>query len=264
MMSFLCRLALKSAMAAKKESVAQCAGPFQYVVGRLDGANTSIKTIQYLAEADTSRVLVALDLKSGLPKCVSPNFAVQYRPSRCGSCSCLFQMDYTPRSTECTTTLPTPKSVPTMGWIRVVLCQRVDFQLPLTLYSGQFWRTLHTLRLTCHALPTWTIGTFGSSGSTCYKHVSSSLQSPDQSTLNSSPPRFRYGERFAKTVLLNYKTKSKSHSGVLEDISKSTVTSSPALLFWASRPPWNKPNHASSESPPRLPSSMRKDSMRRQ
>ena len=62
MMSFLRRLALKSVMAAKKESVAKCAGPLQYGVGRSDGANTTIKTIQYLAEADNSRVLVALDL----------------------------------------------------------------------------------------------------------------------------------------------------------------------------------------------------------
>ena len=62
--SFLRRLALKSVMAAKQESVAKCAGPFQYGVGRPDGANTMIKTIQYLAEADNSRVLVALDLKA--------------------------------------------------------------------------------------------------------------------------------------------------------------------------------------------------------
>ena len=64
MMSSLRRLALKSVMAAEKESVAKCAGPLQYGVGRPDGANTMIKTIQYLAEADNSRVLVALDLKA--------------------------------------------------------------------------------------------------------------------------------------------------------------------------------------------------------
>ena len=65
-MSFLRRLALKSVMAAKKESVAKCALPLLYGVGRTDGANTMIKTIQYLAEADNSRVLVALDLKAAL------------------------------------------------------------------------------------------------------------------------------------------------------------------------------------------------------
>ena len=64
MMSFLRRIALKSVMAAEKESVAKCAGPLQHCVGGPDGANTMIKTIQYLAEADPTRVLVALDLKA--------------------------------------------------------------------------------------------------------------------------------------------------------------------------------------------------------
>ena len=64
MMSFLRRLALKSVMAAKKDPVAKCAGPLQYGVGRPDGANTMIKTTQYLAEADNSRVLAALVLKA--------------------------------------------------------------------------------------------------------------------------------------------------------------------------------------------------------
>ena len=49
-------------MAAKKESVAKCACPLHNGVGRRDGANTMIKTIQYFAEADPKRVLVALDL----------------------------------------------------------------------------------------------------------------------------------------------------------------------------------------------------------
>ena len=55
MMSFLRKLALKSVMAAKKKSVAKCARPFQYGVGKPNGANTMIKTIEYLAEADNSR-----------------------------------------------------------------------------------------------------------------------------------------------------------------------------------------------------------------
>ena len=46
------------------DAAAKCAGPLQYGVGRPDGANTMIKTIQYLAEADNSRVVVALDLKA--------------------------------------------------------------------------------------------------------------------------------------------------------------------------------------------------------
>ena len=63
-MSFLRRRALKSAMAAKKESAAESAGPLEHGVGRRDGANTMIKTIQYLAEADSTRVPVALDFKA--------------------------------------------------------------------------------------------------------------------------------------------------------------------------------------------------------
>ena len=51
-------------MEAKKASTAKCAGPLQYGVERPDGENTMIKTIQYLAEDDPSRVLVALDLKT--------------------------------------------------------------------------------------------------------------------------------------------------------------------------------------------------------
>ena len=54
-MSFLRRLALTSVTAGKKESFAKCAGLLQYGVGRPDGANTMIKTIQYLAEVDPSR-----------------------------------------------------------------------------------------------------------------------------------------------------------------------------------------------------------------
>ena len=63
-MSFLRRRALKPVVAAKKESVAKCAGSIQYGVGRSDGANTMIRTTHYLAEADPTGVLVALDLEA--------------------------------------------------------------------------------------------------------------------------------------------------------------------------------------------------------
>ena len=65
MMSFLRRLALKSVTGSKERiGGPSVLDPFQHGVGRPDGANTMIKTIQYLAEADNSRVLVALDLKA--------------------------------------------------------------------------------------------------------------------------------------------------------------------------------------------------------
>ena len=66
MMSFLRRLALNSVIAAKKTSVIDAAGPLQHGVGCQDGTNKMIKSIQYFAEADQTRVLVALDLKAAL------------------------------------------------------------------------------------------------------------------------------------------------------------------------------------------------------
>ena len=64
MMSFLRRLALKAVTAAKQSSVIEAAGALQHGVGCQDGANKMCKSIQYFAEADTTRVLVALDLKA--------------------------------------------------------------------------------------------------------------------------------------------------------------------------------------------------------
>ena len=64
MMSFLRRLALKAVIAASKSSVIAAAGPLQHGVGCQDGANKMMKSLQYFAEADQTRVLVALDLKA--------------------------------------------------------------------------------------------------------------------------------------------------------------------------------------------------------
>ena len=119
-----------------------------------------------------------------------------------------------PRSKRCTTTLPTPKSVPTAGWIRDVFCQRVDFQLPLTLYSGQFWRNFaHITTQALNSLPTWTTGTCGSNHSTYFRQSLSSRQPPIESTLLYSTPRHRCGKALAWTPFhLSFKTKSHSHS----------------------------------------------------
>ena len=93
----------------------------------------------------------------------------------------------TPRSTECITTLPTPKSLPTVGLIRVVLCQRVDSQLLLTLYSVQLWRSFARITTqTPNSLPTSMTGTCGSNHNSSYKQLLSQLP-PDQSTLVYSP-----------------------------------------------------------------------------
>ena len=141
MMSFLRRLALKSAMAAKIESVAKCAGLLQYGVGRPDGANTMIKTIQYLAEADDSRVLVALDLKAAFPN-VSRRAMLYSIAQTGGDLAAVFSEWYT-GTTEHRMHYDSAytKISANSGWIRVVLCQRVDFQLLLTLCFDQSWRS---------------------------------------------------------------------------------------------------------------------------
>ena len=189
MMSFLRRLALKSVMAAKKESVAKCAGPLQYGVGRPDGANTMIKTIQYLAEADNSRVLVALDLKAAFQN-VSRRAMLRSFPSGTQA----------PRNTECTTTPPTPKSLPTVVWIRVVPCQRVDSQQLLTQYFVQSWRSFALITTQApNSLPIWMTGTCGSNRNFSYRQLLLSQLPPDQSTLLYSPPKHKYGKALAKT-----------------------------------------------------------------
>ena len=142
-----------------------------------------------------------------------------------------------PRSTECTTILPSPKSVPTAGWIRVVLCQRVDFQLLLTQYFVQSWRSFaHITTQAPNSLPTWTIGTCGSSRNAYYRQSLLSQQPPDRSILLYNPPRHRCGKALARTPFhLSSKTRSHSHSAAWEDTCRSMETLSPALSFWESR-----------------------------
>ena len=86
--------------------------------------------------------------------------------------------------------LPTPKSVPTAGWIRVVLCQCVDFQLLLTQYFVQSWRSFaHITTQALNSSPIWTMGICGSNHSIYYRPLLPSLQPQDQSTLLYSAPK---------------------------------------------------------------------------
>ena len=173
-----------------------------------------IKNIQYLAEADHSRVLVPLT--SRLPSrtsLVEPCCSALNKTTRILQPS---SPNFTqgPHSTGCGFSAAID---PILRSVLADICRQFDSSAKLFAYL--------------------VIGTFGSSRSTCHKYLSSLQQPPEQSTLNSSPPRFRYGEPPTKTpFLLNYKTNSERHSVVLEDISKSTVTSSPVLVFWANTP----------------------------
>ena len=154
---------------------------------------------------------------------------------------------------------PAPRSTEA-GWIRVVLCQRVDSQLLWTLYFDQSWRSF--ARITTQApnsLPTWTVGTCGSNCNASYRQLLLSQLPPDQSTLLYSPPRHKYGKALARTPFhLSSKTRSHSLSAAWEDIYKSMETLSPALLFWVSRPPWRKQHTAFRKLPPRWQTSMLK------
>ena len=171
-----------------------------------------------------------------------------------------------PRSTECTTNLLTQKSVPTVGWIRVVPCQRVDFQLLLTQCSVQSWHSF--ARITTQALnslPIWTIGTCGSNRSACYRQSLLSQQPPDRSILLCSPPRHRSWKgscqdpippEFQDKVTLTLSCLG-GHLQIHGDTERS-------LSFWVSRPPWRTQHNAFRKSPPRLQILMLRDSMCRQ
>ena len=229
-MSFLRRLALKSVMAAKKESVAKCAGPLQYGVGKPDGANTMIKTIQYLAEADNSRVLVALDLKAAFQN-VSRRAMLYSIAQTDADLAAVFSKWYTGTTEH--------RMHYDSAYTKITA---VDSQQLLTLYSVQSWHSF--ARITTQApnfLPTLTTGTCGSNRNSSCRQLLLSQMPPDQSTLLYNPPRHKYGKALARTPFHpSSKTRSRSHLVVWEDIYKSTEILSPALSFWVSRSPWRK------------------------
>ena len=73
-----------------------------------------IKTIQYFAQADPSRVLVALDFKAAFQNNVSRPvmlFSIEQNDS---DLAAVFSSTQKPQSTGCTTILPEPTSVPTV------------------------------------------------------------------------------------------------------------------------------------------------------
>ena len=216
---------------SKERISGQVRGPLQYGVGRPDGANTMIKTFQHLAEADNSRVLVALDLKAAFQnvsrRAMLYSIAQTDAESRCG----LFQVVHWHHGAPNALRLSLHQNH-CQQWIRVVLCQRVDSQQLLTQYSVQSWRSF--ARITTQApnsLPTWTTGTCGSNRSASCRQLLSSQQPPDRSILLYSPPKHRCGKALVKTPLHpSSKTRSRSHFVVWEDTYKSMETLSPALL----------------------------------
>ena len=229
-MSFLRRFALKSVMAAKKESVAKCAGPLQYGVGRPDGANTMMKTIQYLAEADNSRVLVALDLKAAFQN-VSHRAMLYSIAQTAADLAAVFSKWYTGTTEH--------RIHYDSAYTKITANSGVDQGCPLSAcgFSADVDPVLRSVmaQLCTHydSLPTLTIGTCGSNRNASYRQSLSSQLLPDQSTLLHSPPRHECGKALARTPFHpSSKTRSRSHLVVWEDTYKSMETLSPALLFW--------------------------------
>ena len=203
MMSFLRRLALKSVMAAKKESEAKCAGPFQYGVGRPDGANTMIKTIQYLAEADNSRGLVALDLKAAFQN-VSRRAMLRSIAQTDADLAAVFSRWYT-GTTEHRMHYDSAytKITANSGWIRVVLYQHVvSLQLLNQPFTQLCLSSATSMTQEPNFLPTLTTGTCGSSRSVSYRPLQLSQLLPVQSILLYRPQKHKSGEAHAKTQFL--------------------------------------------------------------
>ena len=230
MKSFFRRLALKSVMAAKKESVAKCAGPFQYGVGKPDGANTMIKTIKYLAETDNSRVLVVLGLKAAFQN-VSRGAMLHSIAQTDTNLAAVFSRWYT--GFNGTSNALRLKSLPTVGWIRVVLYQLV---VSLQLLTQHFIQSLLSFAFSTtqapNSSPTSMIGTCGSSRNASYRQLLLSQPLPDQSVLLHRPPKIKTGKALARIPFHpSSKTKFCSHSVVWEDICKSMEILNPALLF---------------------------------
>ena len=105
-------------------------------------SGTMIKTIQYLAEADSSRGLLALDLKAAFQNVSRGAMLHSIEQSDLDLARCLFPNGtLEPQSTECTTNLRTQRSVPTVGLIRDVLSQLVASLLSLILFLVSCWLT---------------------------------------------------------------------------------------------------------------------------
>ena len=160
-----------------------------FAVGRPDRANTRIKTIQYLAEADGSRVLVALDLKAAFHNVSrrAMSYNIEQNDvdladvfSKWYTGTTEHRMHYDSAYTKISGNSGVDQGCPlaTCGFsvaidpvLRIVLaaiCRQYDTGAKL------------------FALMTGIIGLILS---TCCKHLPSSQLQPDQSTSSFSPPR---------------------------------------------------------------------------
>ena len=126
-----------------------------------------IKTIQYLAETDTSRVLVALDPKAAFQN-VSRRSMLCSIEQTGADLAAVFSKWYTGTTEHrmhydsAYTKIGANSTVDQGCFSRLVV-----FRRPLTPYFGQFLRTFaHSTIQAPNSLPTWTTGNCGSNRST--------------------------------------------------------------------------------------------------
>ena len=242
--------------------MAKCAGPLQCGVGRPDGENTMIKTIQYLAEADSSRVLVALDLKAAFQN-VSRRAMLYSIEQNDADLAAVFSKWYTGTTEHkmhyesAHTTISANSGVdqgcplstcgfsaaidPILRSLLAEICRQYDTGGKLFAYLNNWYLWFKPLCL----LPTFALITAATTSANLELQLSR-------------------GPRARTQVLLSYKTRSDSHKAAWVGIFKSMETLNRALLSWASMPPWRKQHNALNELPLHLHSSTPKDSMHNQ
>ena len=186
-----------------------------YGVGRPDGANTMIKTISYLAEADPARVLVALDLKAAFQNHSRRAMLFSIEQNN-ADLAAVFSKWYTGTTEH--------RMHHDSAYTNISANSGVDQGCPLSTSSFSAAIDPVLRSVSRHHDPGAKL--FACLDDCWYVWIKpqylpltfvSLLQPPDQSTFNSSPPRFRSGKPLVRCQLhLNYKTRSDSHSAVLE------------------------------------------------
>ena len=230
MMSFLRRLALKSVMAAKKESVAKSAGPLQYGVGRPDGAKTMIKTIEGAFQNVSRRAMLYSIAQT------DADLAAIFSKWYTGTTEHRMHHDsaYTKISANSGVDQGCPLSAcgfsavvdPVLRSVLAQLCTHYDSGAKLFAYLDDWYLWIK---------PQYLLQT-----------IAVILAATRSVNLDTSMERL-----LPKTPFhLSSKTRSHSHSVAWENIYKSMETLSPALLFWESRPPWRKQHNAFRKLPP--------------
>ena len=191
-----------------------------------------IKTIQYLAEADNSRVLVALDLKAAFQN-VSRRAMLYSIAQTDADLAAVFSKWYTKITANSGVDQGCPLSAcgfsavvdPVLRSVMAQLCTHYDSGAKLFAYLDDWYLWIKPQFL----LQTIAVITAAT------RSVNLALQSTKTQVWKGS---------CQDPITPSSKTRSRSHLVVWEDTYKSMETLSPVLLFWVSRSPWRKQHNA--------------------